>query len=150
MQAIDGVNGCSLQETLANEETRLGARMSSFLWTMAVQDLSLLSSPQIPSLKDEDALPWRNHSSDLNPLLFSDYEKLARHYNSLVDEYNKMEQRSGGSLDMKEWGPRHFTDAVIRMKWAALDRLLEEIENVKLALYRVRVERRGRLRDGHI
>jgi hypothetical protein len=46
---------------------------------------------------------------------------------------------------MKEWDPSFFTDSVIRMKRAALDRLLDEIEIIKLTLYKARMERRRRL-----
>ena len=141
-KAVDGVSGSALEETLFKEEARLGPRISSLLWTMAARDLNLQSSIQIPSLKeDEGTLPWHRNPPKQNLLVFSDYQKLARHYNSLVEEYNRLEQ-SSGSLDMKEW---LSTDSVIRMKRAALDRLLDEIESVKLTLYKARIERRRRL-----
>jgi hypothetical protein len=142
--AIDGVSGNPLEETLFKEESRLGPRISSFLWTMAARDLNLQCSPQIPSLKDEGTLPWHRNPPEQNLLVFINYQKLARHYNSLVEEYNKLEQ-SSGFLDMKEWDPSFFTDSVIRMKRAALDRLLDEIEIIKLTLYKARMERRRRL-----
>lgn len=142
VQAIDGINGCPLHETLVEEETRLGPRVSSFLWTMAVRDLNLSLSPPTDSSEGDNAFPWQTDPSELNPLVFSDYQKLARHYNSLIDEYEEME-RSRHSLDMKEWDSKHSTDALVRIKRAASDRLLDEIENVKLTLYRARVERRN-------
>jgi len=103
---------------------------------MAARDLCISSSP--PKDK-ENTFPWHTNPSDLNPLVFSEYQKLVRHYNSLVDEYEQME-RSGSSLGMQEWDPRYSNDAVMRIRRAASDRLLEEIENVKLLLYRARVE----------
>jgi len=108
---------------------------------MAVRDLDISSSPTAASPEEDGAFPWSNDPSKLNPLVFSDYKKLADHYNSLVDEYEEME-RSRCSLDMKEWDPKCSTDDSMRIKRAASDRLLEEIENVQLMLYRARVEKR--------
>jgi hypothetical protein len=123
------------------EEARLGPRVSSFLWTMAQRDLHIPSLPQTSQEEDIFEAPWNNNPSLLNPLDFSQYQKLTEHYNFLVDEYEEME-RSRLSLDMKEWDPKLSNDVVMRLKRAASDRLLEEIENAQLILYRVRVERR--------
>lgn len=109
---------------------------------MTARDLNLSSVPQILSLEEGHTLPWHQDPSDLNPLIFSDYQKLAQHYNSLVDEYERMEE-SRTPLDMKEWDPSHSADASMRIKRAASDRLLEEIENVQHMLYRARVDRRS-------
>lgn len=85
--------------------------------------------------------PWQSDLSELNPLVFSDYQKLARYHNLLVDEFEGMEQ-SEESLVMEEWNLEHSHDAAVRLQRAASSRLLEEIERVELTLYRARVERR--------
>ena len=107
---------------------------------MAARDLNLSLSPQSASMEG-NSFPWHNDPLNFDPLVFTDYQKLAQHYNSLVDEYEEMEG-SRSSLIIEEWGSIHSMDAAMRIRRAALDRLLEEIENVKLLLYRARVERR--------
>ena len=93
------------------------------------------------TLGKESKFPWQSDLSKLNPLVFSDYQKLVRHHNLLVDEFEAMEQLTE-SLAMEEWNPEHSRDAAVRLNRAASNRLLEVIESVEQTLYRARVERR--------
>lgn len=140
-QAIDGVNGCALDETLAKEAARLGSRVPDLLWTMAMRDLNISLSLLEWSREDETKFPWHHNPTEMDPSDLSGYQQLARHYNALVDEHEEMEKERA-SLDMKEWDPKHAADGVMRIKRAASDRLLEEIETVKQKLYRAITERR--------
>jgi hypothetical protein len=95
----------------------------------------------VPSKDTQAKFPWQNDLSELNPLVFSDYQKLTRYHNLLVDEFEGMDE-SEESLVTEEWNLEHSHDVAVRLKRAASRRLLEEIERVELTLYRARVERR--------
>lgn len=109
---------------------------------MASQDLNLSSPIEYTSL-DKGNFEWQHDLSRLQPSIFlEDYSKLARHHNTLRDEYLIMEH-SRVSLDMKEWDSSSYaSDAIMRIKRAASDRILQEIECVKQMMYQVRERRR--------
>lgn len=104
-----------------------------------MRDLNI--SVSSTTLGNEATFPWQSDLSELNPLVFSDYQKLVRHHNLLVDEFEGMEQLTE-SLAMEEWNPDHSRDAAVRLNRAASNRLLEVIESVEQTLYRARVEHR--------
>jgi hypothetical protein len=95
----------------------------------------------VSSMSTKAKFPWQNDLSELNPLVFSDHQKLARYHNILVDEFEGMKD-SEESLVMEEWNLEHSHDMAVRLRRAASGRLSEEIERVELTLYRARVERR--------
>ena len=109
---------------------------------MAARDLGLsVSTASSAALGATKEFPWHKNVSKVNPLVFSEYQKLARHYNLLLDEYERIE-RSRQSMLLEEVNPKGPSDAVARLQSAASSRLLEELDSVELTLYRARAEQR--------
>lgn len=104
---------------------------------MAAQDLGVPLPTAVRGRTTEFAC---RNVSKLNPLIFSDYQKLAQHYNMLVGEFESIEEAIITSSTDEEMNSRIGTAANLRN--AASNRLLEEIDRLDLQMYRARVERR--------